>query len=458
MLEPIGARRPAEGGSLWLALRPTTPCFVGGLVSSAVAMAPAMAHGGAMPSLDSGPTANAHKEQPSISAPTGAAQLCPKRFLLWEKCGHGNSRFVWVGCGSPRCEVCLEQYIQRELVLEIKCALRWCRVRHRTLKFVTLTFQRDNPAAMATPEGAELRRKHLARLIQKMRRQKIDVEYLRTIESHKSGRIHMHLLLTFRYFDQRKLSDWWRAETGDSGIVWITAVFMKCPSCWDRSLSAKEKAKAQIVGGTAKNRCRRCGYRPESIEDVAHQAALEIGKYLAKDFADSPGVKVLTRSRGWLEFKREAEEMLKAEKAEKADCFCCGVVHEHTVIIREDHRGVDLGRSWAWRFDPEELAVDGLASALWGVVDAGFGDGRGVGFVPPKGEPCLCWGDSIHWVACLGDRSGETPGVAPEKKGSVPRVAVNVSRLAPHILGRGEAQLAYVAEQARLMAERKRAK
>lgn len=375
----------------------------------------------AMRSLDTVPSGNANIATPVSRDVPVSEKVCPKRFLVWEQCGHSNSRFKWSGCGSPRCEVCLEGYLLHGLNLEIEQAMKWCREHRRTLKFVTLTFQKDNPASFNTPDGARLRRLHLQKLIQKMRRQKIDVEYLRATETHQSGRVHMHLLMTLPHFDQGLLSDWWKSETGDSGVVWINSVFMKCPDCWDKRLSRKAKERRKIIPWPGSNRCGHCGYRPASADDVAKQAALEIGKYLAKNFKDAPGVKVLTRSEGWKQFKREADARGKGD-GERVACEVCDVVHEHTVIMRERRTGlddewtleapgvIDPGRVWAWGFNPQELAVDGLGGVLWQELPT-MGDGRGVAFHPPEGWPCRCWGKEMRWVRC--------PGVVPGG-GSVP--------------------------------------
>jgi len=309
---------------------------------------------------------------------------CPNRLIFQEIAGDGNWRWTAAPCDSWTCQPCYEWRVETELIPEIVEALEWAKELGQTLKFLTLSYQSEDLGAQNTLKGRERRREDIAHFFQGLRRKGYRVEYLKVVEAHKSGKIHLHFLLMADYLDQGMLSKLWQIYTrGSSRVVDIRAVGQKCPRCYPGpKASEKEKRQSTIVPPPGKGECLCCGYRPDwdSYDvgmAVASDIAKEVAKYLSKEMDSAPvksRVKKLSRSKGWstrcVQKKKREEELL---------CDVCESVHRRVyagkveTLIREGFKGV------------EEVAKE-----------------YQIAFYPQGGRPSLCWGESITWVESAG--------------------------------------------------------
>jgi hypothetical protein len=254
-----------------------------------------------------------------------------------------------------------------------------------TLKHVVLTWQGDDLGAQPTREGAERRRLDIQHLAQTLRRKGKLFEYLRVSETHKSGKIHVHLLVIMPYVDQAFLSDVWKRHARGAFRVFIQAVGVRCPYCWPgRNASQKAKRRSMIIPPPGKGRCTNCGYAPDwSLEskwdEVAYAASLEAGKYLSKSEDTSTVVKRLSRTRLWA-----AECQLKDDRPVAGLCEVCGDEHQVTFVGSEE---VLVQNGYGGLLD-----VRGGSRVVWQAAG---------------GDPCLCW--SKHaWQKVVWRESGGT--------------------------------------------------
>lgn len=233
---------------------------------------------------------------------------CPNALIFQEV----NAAGCWIWRVAPCerwvCEACYEWRLETELIPEIVQALAWGKETGWTLKFLTLTYLDTDLGAQPTEEGRDRRRKDLAHFKQSLKRKGISFEYLKIVESHKSGKIHMHFLVMMPYVHQPLLVAAWRGATrGTSRIVDIEAAAMKCPRCYPgRKAPRKEKRRSMIVPPPGRAECLCCGYQPDWVSfvtgEVAEDIAKELAKYLTKELSvseDKLRVKKLTRSKLW---------------------------------------------------------------------------------------------------------------------------------------------------------------
>jgi len=324
----------------------------------------------APPSLVTEEKGNAHnrKKRPN----------CMQKLIFQEVSGAGTWRWRARPCDRWTCEACYAWRLEMELIPEIVQALVWAREKGWTLKFLTLTYSPADFAA-TLDEGKERRRLDLQHFVQALRRRGYEFEYLKIVETHKSGKVHLHLLALCDVIPQKVLSYLWeRATRGTSRIVHIEAAFQKCPRCWPGVRASKaEKARSKIIPPPGKGECRCCGYRPDWWNhvdgiDVAQDIAAETSKYLSKELSlreDKGRVKKLTRSKGWVERCRP-----KLDDEALVVCEHCGVKHGFVFVGRL-----------------ERLIDEGFG----GLED--FGRDSKVAYYPRGGGPSLCWGEETIW-------------------------------------------------------------
>lgn len=310
---------------------------------------------------------------------------CKQKLIFQELNGFGAWRWSGKPCDKWTCDPCYRWRLETELIPEIVQALTWAREKNWTLKFLTLTY---SPADYASTleEGKERRRLDLQHFVQALRRRGYEFEYLKIVETHKSGKVHLHLLVVSDFISQELLSDLWeRATRGTSRIVHIEAAFQKCPRCWPGpKASQAEKDRSKIIPPPGKGECRCCGYRPDWFNHVdgveaAQDIAAEVSKYLSKELGlrdDKARVKKLTRSRGWAKRCRP-----KSEDDELAVCEHCGV----------QHRFVFVG-------------------PLGKLIEEGFGGleeftqrASKVAYYKKGSQPSGCWGEDIEWRESVSD-------------------------------------------------------
>jgi len=369
-------------------------------------------------------------------------ERCPGGSVFQERCGHGNWRWIWKPCDKWTCDVCREDKLFGELVPELLKALDEARRQRVTLKLLTLTWRGSSLGAQATSEGAERRRLDQQHLVQWFKRQgylpkKGEVFYLRVAELHKRGTIHLHLYVIMPYVAHLELKEAWRTITGGSFIIDVQPVYVRCPRCWVKGQTRREKRRRCITPWPGSGKCSDCGYGAfVGFNVLARGIAVEAGKYLAKD--GSEGVKKkLTRSgsvrrfcsgcdgrlklpegltvwwcpacekldadpvvraTGWARFRYELEQA-GADQEGKSSCDDCEDEHGYTyvgtrVAVEADYSGLEL-----------MIAMN---------------SGRGVGWVRAGGQPCCCWGDQLLWEQSqgeagvgLGDLAGLTWAVPP---------------------------------------------
>jgi len=336
---------------------------------------------------------------------------CRQKLIFQEINGFGGWRWSGKPCDKWTCDPCYRWRLETELIPEIVQALAWAREKNWTLKFLTLTYSPADFAA-TLEEGKERRRLDLQHFVQALRRNYgYEFEYLKIVETHKSGKVHLHLLVLSDFIPQKLLSDLWeRATRGTSRIVHIEAAFQKCPRCWPGAKATKaKKERSKIIPPPGKGECRCCGYRPDWWNHVdgveaAQDIAAEISKYLSKELSerdDKARVKKLTRSKGWAERCRP-----KPEDGELAVCDHCGVKHRFVFVGR-------LGK----------------------LVDEGFGGledfsrASKVAYFKKGGQPSACWGGedvvwreskSESWELGLVDQVGPANSVLGEDDYTIP--------------------------------------
>jgi len=302
---------------------------------------------------------------------------CESGPLFQEICGDGHWKWRRVPCDKWACEACHRRRFKTELIPEIVKALEWARDLGETLKHVVLTYQSEDVAAAVTPAGAHRRKLDLQHLAQWFRRQGMPFEYFRVAETHKSGRVHSHLLVIMPYVRQETLSEKWKDFARGSFRVSINAVGMKCPRCYPGAKASwKDKRRSMIFPPPGKGECSICGYTPDwsqpfTWDEIATASAWEAGKYLSKEFVQSDDftsrVRKLNRSKGW----RDRCQVIR-EKGGKV-CESCG----------DEHRYVYIGNA-------------GEVSAAFPGVDGAGGEGELL-YYPYSGHPCDCWSDGV-WV------------------------------------------------------------
>jgi len=310
----------------------------------------------------------------SGNAHTTKPKWCPGSPYFQEITADGNWRHIrWV-CRKWTCEPCREYRIKHELMPEVVAALKWSRSLGLTLKFLTLTGRADDILTEDSREGAEARRLRLQHFKQSMTRQGKIFEYLRVAESHKSGRIHLHLVVVMPYIGQFELQKRWGFR------VDIKSVGLRCPKCYPgRGASDKEKRRSTIVPPPGKGYCRNCGYtvdwdNPYNVAQVAEIVALEMSKYLTKE-ASMVGVrKRMNRSRAW--GKR------CQVKPDKAPVFCSECADEH-----------------AFRFVGPSARLEATYPGL------NLAAGARLAYYPAGGKPSKCWGNDVDWVESVSPRA-----------------------------------------------------
>jgi len=310
----------------------------------------------------------------SGNANIGKHKGCPDSPYFQEICSDGCWQHRRRPCGKWGCDPCREYRIKHELVPEVVEALKWARSLGLTLKFLTLTGAADDILTEASPEGSEARRIHLQKFKQSMIRKGKTFEYLRVAESHKSGRVHLHLVVVMPYIAQRELEKRWGFR------VDIKSVGLRCPKCYPgRGASDKAKRRSTIVPPPGKGYCRNCGYtvdwdNPYNVAEVAEIVALEMSKYLTKEASMAGVRKRMNRSRAW--GKR------CQVKPDKVPVFCSECADEHAFRF--------VGPSA--RIEVDYPGVNVAATA-------------GVAYYPAGGKPCRCWGNDKDWVESVSPRA-----------------------------------------------------
>lgn len=284
-------------------------------------------------------------------------------------CGHGNWHPCYSGCGKWSCESCAHHRLGTELVPQVKLALLWARERGETLKHVVLTYRGSDLGAQPTKEGAKRRREDFAHFVQSYRREGKLFEYLNVSESHKSGKIHMHVLAVMPYEAHAAMSKRWSRFARGSNRLSINAAGMRCPQCWPGHDASQERKRASmVIPPPGRGCCANCGYRPDWSDEaewdrVAWAVAWEAGKYLTKEAYVAGVRKKLTRSKGWI-------ARCTPQEKEKEVCPDCETVHQVVWAGSESHlvekEGIDLA-----------------------VIDHAC-------FVVRGGSPCECWG-RVAW-------------------------------------------------------------
>ena len=302
---------------------------------------------------------------------------CPDSPYFQEQCGHGNWKWRRRPCDKWSCESCRDYRVKTELVPEISRAMSYAWAIGETLKLLTLTVPADSIAGHATQEGATAMRLKLQRFVEAQRRKGRFFEYLRVAETHKSGQIHLHLLVLMPFTAQQEI------ERGWGGIPFISAVGLRCPRCYPgRDASDKDKRSSTIVPPPGRGSCPTCGYTVDwsvgsgNLQAVAEIAALELSKYLTKESGMQGIRKKMNRSRGWAK--------LLQVKPDKMPVHCDGCGDEHgfsfvgpTDRLHKDYPGLPVG-----------------AAAK-------------VAYYPRSGAPCKCWdrGADRRWVASMSPRA-----------------------------------------------------
>jgi len=377
--------------------------------------------------LRSAPCMAATAAMPSLVTPKGVGYrtqddgpVCMAGSVFQELCGHGNWRWVWKPCDKWTCDICREQKLFGELVPELVKALAEARRQRVTLKLNTLTWQGRALGAQPTPEGAERRRLDLQHLIQWFKRQgylskKGEVFDLRVAETHRSGKVHLHLYMVLPFVSHAELKEEWRRITGGSFVIDLQAVYLKCPRCWVKGQTRAEKKRRSIVPWPGKGKCSDCGYTIHDSKQLARGIAVEAGKYLAKDGTE--GVKKkLTRSGSVKRFCSRCDALMRQADVELGMYWCrsCEQFDVDPVVRatgwarfkceveqeREEQRGKsfcdDCGDEHAYTYVGTQLELLVQYSGFETVL--AFSGGRGVGFVPVDGGPCFCWGDKLVWM------------------------------------------------------------
>jgi len=296
----------------------------------------------ASPSLVTEYGTNAHKSKPF--GQDLKRSECPFPVLFTEACGHGELRPWLRPCDKWVCVPCCAWRVETEIKPEIVKGIEWARRKGQTLKFYTFTWKSKDEAAGTTKSAAQRRRKDVAHFVQQIRREngRDNFEYLRVAENHKSGKIHLHMIVSAPYLPQAELSRQWQQNTRGAFRVNVEAVGMKCPNCWPgKQATQAEKNKHMIIPFPGKGRCESCGLEPAhdgfTDQDVAKAAAKELGKYLSKSvpvsYLSSKGRRQpIARSKGWL---RECKPDQPDQEPEPP-CNSCHVTHTFRAVWKNE--------------------------------------------------------------------------------------------------------------------------
>lgn len=215
---------------------------------------------------------------------------CSRPVLVKEDCPHGLFRYLPMACRRWVCPACRKRRVA-ELIPELTANLDQSRREGQTLKFLTLTWSSTDLAARSDELGRKRRARDLAHLVQGIRRKGLQMEYLKVPELHRSGAVHLHLVVRMPYIRQAELSEAWRRVARGSFRVDVRAASARCPACRAAGRPGR------IVPGR-RPACNSCGLRvssAEAMKRLVRSIAWEIGKYLGK----APAGRV-TRSRGWV--------------------------------------------------------------------------------------------------------------------------------------------------------------
>jgi hypothetical protein len=200
-----------------------------------------------------------------------------KPFVCVEACHNlHNPKFVTVcSCNDfLRCAVCRKKRLKRtqKRVRDYMISMDIDKPKHHTMKFLTLTFKREG---MSFDEA----RKKLLHSFTKLRKrknwQKKVSFYFATLEVVE-GNVHLHIVLTSSFWNQKELSDEWLKVSKTSFIVDIRKVT-------DIGSATKELAKyiakdvsedvleevAQFRDNNKKCRYVFSGRRPPSLDTIA---------------------------------------------------------------------------------------------------------------------------------------------------------------------------------------------
>jgi len=403
--------------------------------------------------LRSAPCMAATAAMPSLVTPEGVGYrtqddgpACMAGSVFQELCGHGNWRWVWKPCDKWTCDICREHKLFGELVPEILKALAEARRQRVTLKLLTLTWQGRALGAQPTPEGAERRRLDVQHLVQWLKRRgylpkKGEVFDLRVAETHRSGKVHLHLYIVLPFVPHAELKAEWETITAGSYVIDLQAVYLKCPRCWVKGQTRAEKKRRSIVPWPGSGKCSDCGYRvadkaawenvvigetatqtvrsqartASDFKALARGIAVEAGKYLAKD--GTGGVrKKLTRSGSVKRFCSRCDAPMRQADVELGmyRCRSCEQFDADPVVVAtgwarfrwevEQVRAEQRGKSWCDDCEDEHGYTYVGTQAELLVQYSGFGavlafsGGRGMGFVPVGGGACSCWGDELAWM------------------------------------------------------------
>jgi len=307
--------------------------------------------------------------------------VCKNQLVFQEVNGNAAWRWVAKPCDRWTCESCYSWRVETELIPELYEALEWAKELGITLKFLTLTWQSSDVAGRLDSAGAKRRRLDLQHFAQRLRRLGHIFEYLKVVETHKSGKVHVHLAVMMPFLPQKFLSEAWRKATrGTSRVIDIRAMSAKCPRCWPGPGAAKaDKKLSMIIPPPGSGKCGCCGFEPnwQSVDvgmDVAREISKEVVKYLSKELAVEGvvknKVKKLTRSGKW-----KARCVQKGEKEPVEICDHCESVH-------------------IWRFVGRQSKL--IDEGFGGVED--FVSGYDVAYYPNGKEPGSCWGDQMVWL------------------------------------------------------------
>jgi len=317
-----------------------------------------------------------------VLAPVWDKPKCECGLVFQVKCGHG----IWRWTKSPgdkwTCPACRYRRMRDELVPEIVMAIEIARSRGESLKLLTLTWILGDLGSENTLAGVKRRRLDLKHFVDWVRSHYGYFEYFKVAETHKSGAVHLHMLVISCWIMQAELSAAWRRFARGAFRIDIRAVGVRCLKCWPgrqarpgetQAAFERRKRRSMIFPFPGTGKCGSCGYGPVvSDEEVATACAWETAKYLGKSWGDGwdlAGEKPnrVTRSKGWPRVPKDKPE------GEAGPCEYCDDYHTTTFVgcagqVEKDFPGV-VG-----------ACEDDLA------------------FYPPGGAPCLCWGgEGVKW-------------------------------------------------------------
>jgi len=379
---------------------------------------PCMAATAAMSSLVT-PEGEGYRTQNSCSESSVDGSRCMAGSVFQEVCAHGNWRFTWAPCDKWSCDICRQHKLFGELVPEILKALAESRRQRVTLKLLTFTWQGQSLGAQPTSAGAVRRGLDEQHLVQWLKRQgylpqKGEVFYLRVAETHRSGKVHLHLYMVVPFVPHDRLKKAWRTITGGSYVIDLQSVYLKCPNCWAKGQTRTEKKGRSIVPWPGSGQCSSCGYRVNDPEQLARGIAVEAGKYLAKDGTE--GVKKkLTRSGSVTHFCTQCEKRLRRADMEAGmfRCQSCERFELDPVVratgwaklkyeVEQERREQEApgfcdgcGDEHYFTYVGKQLELLDHFPGLTGVF--AFNGGRGMGWMPVAGAACSCWGEKLAW-------------------------------------------------------------